>query len=260
MIYTQVVLGLTPLESGLLAVPLSVASGAVSPIAGRLADRLGATYLLMAGLGLFAAGTAGLLAATRVDAQGSDLVPWYVVAGLGMGLTFAPMLTQAMRGIVPAQAGAASGVLNTTRQLGGVLGAAVIGAVLQSQFATALRQRAAEAAASLPSPIGAGFRAAFDHLASAGLELGAGRSVPVALPHDLPPALRTQLVGLGHQVFVGAYVAAMRPAVGAAVVALILAALSCLLARRRPGRGEPPPAMARAATPESDDRLEVFAD
>ncbi len=260
VIYTQVVLGLTPLESGLLAVPLSVASGAVSPIAGWLADRLGATYLLMAGLGLFAAGTAGLLAAARADARGSDLVPWYVVAGIGMGLTFAPMLTQAMRGIVPARAGAASGVLNTTRQLGSVLGAAVIGAVLQSQFATALRQRAAEAASSLPNPIGTEFRAAFDHVASVGLELGAGRSVPVAPPHDLPPALRTQLVSLGHQVFVGAYVAAMRPAVGAAVVALVLAALSCLLARRQPSGGESPLAMARAAAPESDDRLEVFAD
>jgi MFS family permease len=224
VIYTQVVLGLTPLEAGLLAVPLSAPSGAVSPIAGRLADRLRAQYFLMAGLGLFAAGTAGLLAAARIDAPGTDLVPWYVIAGIGMGLTFAPMLTQAVRGIAPAQAGAASGVLNTTRQLGGVLGAAVIGAVLQSQFATALRQRAEEAASSLPSPIGAGFRVTFDHLASTGLQLGAGRSVPMVVPHDLQPALQTQLASLGHQVFAGAHVAAMRPTVGAAVLAQVLAA------------------------------------
>ncbi|HLG92910.1 MAG TPA: MFS transporter, partial [Acidimicrobiales bacterium] len=257
-IYTQAVLGLTPLESGLVVVPISIASGAVSPVAGRLADRLGAKYLLMAGLGLFAAGTTGLVGAARPNAQPSDLMPWFAVAGIGMGLTFAPMMTQAMRGILPVQAGAASGVLSTARQLGGVLGAAIVGAVLQSQFAPALRQQAAEGAASLPYGLRAGFRAAFDRLAAAGLELGAGRSATVPLPPGLPPASRAELLSLGHRVFADAYVAAMRPTVMLAVAALVVAALSCLLVRRRPEGSVPEPAARPLVDP--DREVELFVD
>src|SRR5207247_833232 len=69
------------------------------------------------------------------------LVP-AIIAGAGMGMTFAPMTTIAMRNIQPRMAGAASGVLNTTRQLGAAIGSATVGALLQNQLATALPNEA----------------------------------------------------------------------------------------------------------------------
>jgi MFS family permease len=126
-IYTQSVLGMTPLESGLTVAPMSLTAGIVAPFAGRLADRFGGKYLLMAGLALFGAGAAIVTAlATITSTQATFILP-FVLTGLGLGLVFAPMTTVAMRDIKPLMAGAASGVLNTTRQLGAVVGAAAVG-------------------------------------------------------------------------------------------------------------------------------------
>src|SRR5437762_10466618 len=73
-----------------------------------------------------------------------------MLAGLGMGCVFAPMTTIAMRDVTPRETGAASGVFNTMRQLGAVVGSAVIGAVLQAQLAIDLPAQAAAKSGQLP--------------------------------------------------------------------------------------------------------------
>ena len=240
-IYTQSVLGMSPLRSGLTVAPMSLVSGMVAPFAGRLADRIGGKWLLMAGLTLFGGGATWLALIARTDSTSLDFTLPLVVTGVGLGLVFAPMMTVAMQRITPPQAGAASGVLNTTRQLGSVLGAAVTGAVLQSQLAVALKDRAVTASASLPAGFRSGFVDGFARAARSGFAVGRGQDGGAQMPAGLPAAVREQLVTLVHSVFVDGFVAAMRPTVLVAVAALAVAALSCLLVvgRRREADAEP---------------------
>lgn len=126
---------MSALQSGLTVAPMSLVSGLVAPFAGRLADRLGGKYLLMAGLAIFGGGAAWVALIAPTTSTSLDFTLPLVVTGIGLGLMFAPMMTVALQGITPREAAAAFGVINTTRQLGSVLGAAVTGAVLQSQLA-----------------------------------------------------------------------------------------------------------------------------
>ena len=133
-LYLQTQLGFSPLKAGLTMAPSSLVSGLVAPFAGRLADR-GGKYLLMCGLTLYAAGLVTIVAVAGPASRWYDLLPGFLVAGLGVGCTMSPMQTIATRNVDPRLAGAASGVLNTFRQTGSALGSAVVLAVLQNRLA-----------------------------------------------------------------------------------------------------------------------------
>jgi MFS family permease len=132
-LYLQTQLGFSPLKAGLTMAPSSLVSGLVAPFAGRLADR-GGKYLLMCGLALYAAGLVIIVAVAGPASHWYDLVPGFLVAGLGVGCTMSPMQTIATRNVDPRLAGAASGVLNTFRQTGSALGSAVVLAVLENRL------------------------------------------------------------------------------------------------------------------------------
>ena len=144
-IYLQSVLGMSALQAGLTLAPSPLVSLWVSPLAGRLCDRIGGRRILFTGLLAYAAGIVaiGVLAGT-----GSH---WYtftaalVVMGFGVGCMIAPLATEAMRNVPPRLAGAASGVNNTVRQIGSVIGSAVVGAVMQSRLAAELASGASYA-------------------------------------------------------------------------------------------------------------------
>jgi EmrB/QacA subfamily drug resistance transporter len=133
-LYLQTQLGFSPLKAGLTMAPSSLVSGLVAPFAGRLADR-GGKYLLMCGLALYAIGLVIIVAVAGPASHWYDLVPGFLVAGLGVGCTMSPMQTIATRNVDPRLAGAASGVLNTFRQTGSALGSAVVLAVLENRLA-----------------------------------------------------------------------------------------------------------------------------
>jgi len=135
---TQSALGMTPLRSGVWALALTVTLSAVAPVAGRAVDRVGARALLCTGFALNAAGTALTSVLPTTASTGAVFVAPLILIGAGMGLTIAPTTTEAMRAVSPEQAGAASGVLNTARQLGSVLGATIVGAVLQNRLDASL--------------------------------------------------------------------------------------------------------------------------
>jgi EmrB/QacA subfamily drug resistance transporter len=133
VIYLQSVRGFSALTAGLTLAPMSLTSMVVAPFAGRMADRVGGKYILMVGILLFSIGFGSLTFAVGPDSTWITFLLPAIVAGAGMGMTFAPMTTVAMRNISPRMAGAASGVLNTTRQVGAAVGSAVVGASCRVQ-------------------------------------------------------------------------------------------------------------------------------
>jgi EmrB/QacA subfamily drug resistance transporter len=235
VIYLQSVLGLTALQAGLTLAPMSLVSMMVAPVAGRLADR-GGKYILMFGLTLWFVGLSIVIASAHPDSNRGDLIPGLLVAGLGLGCTFAPLQTIAMRNIQPMAAGAASGLINTTRQVGAVVGSAAVGALLQAQIAQKLYAQAQANAASLPPAYRGGFVQGFHNVGSKGLEVGAGQSGA-----KLPPGTPEQVARLALQTFHEGYTAAMRATMVLPLAVLALAALGVLLVKQ-PRTGDRTPA------------------
>ncbi|TMF02877.1 MAG: MFS transporter [Chloroflexi bacterium] len=147
-------------------------------------------------------------------------------------MTFAPMTTVAMRNIQPRMAGAASGVLNTTRQLGAAIGSAVVGALLQTQLATALHNQAVAHASEVPVAFRDRFIAIFSSVSSNGFQIGTGQT-GASLPSGLPPAVAAQLSRIAHDVFVSAYIDALKSTLVVPVLFLAFTALTTLLIKRR---------------------------
>jgi EmrB/QacA subfamily drug resistance transporter len=225
-IYLQSVLGFSALKAGLTLAPASVIALFVAPVAGRMSDRIGGKYILLTGLTLFSIGTAWIAFVAGPDSAWYVFLAPQVAMGIGIGCTFAPMTTVAMRGINPRMAGAASGVFNTTRQVGSVIGTAGVGALLQNRLATALTSQARQRTASLPPPVRDKIISGFQGAAKGGLEVGSGH----------------RLTGLGGQIFSHGFVDAMRPTMLVPIVILLIAAASCLLIR-----GGPVPSADRGA-------------
>ena len=232
----QSVLGFTAVHGGLTGLPLTLALTATAPFAGRLTDRLGGKYVLMAGLALYALGIAGVAAVASTRATSLTFAPVLLVAGLGMGAIFAPLATEAMRAAPPRLAGAASGVLNTGRQLGGTLGGAITGAVLATQLTTAMHTRALADSRLLPAAARSAFVGGFSRAARSGPQVGRGQ-LAASLPHGTPAPLIPQLHRLNHDVFTHGYITAMHPTLAVSVAILLAAAAACLLLRRRPAPG-----------------------
>lgn len=129
-LYFQQQLGFSAVHAGLALAPSPLVSLFVSPLAGRLSDRVGGRRVLLAGLVSFCAG----LLAVILLATGAASAPVFTVPlmfmGLGTGCMIAPLSTEAMRHVPAQLAGAASGVNNTVRQLGSVLGSAAATALM----------------------------------------------------------------------------------------------------------------------------------
>lgn len=133
-VFLQGALGLSPLEAGLAMLPNGLVLMFVAPTAGRLSDKIGARWILVTGLSLMAVGIVAMIRQISPDATQWSFVLPLAITGVGMGMTFAPMTATAMRQVPPRIAGSASGILNTTRNLGQVLGIAVLGSILQSRL------------------------------------------------------------------------------------------------------------------------------
>ena len=133
-LFLQEVLGFTPIKAGATMIPMSLMILLIAPIAGRLTDRVGPRWILFAGTGLMAIGIQWIIQQVSVDATALSFTPALMLTGLGMGFTFSPMTAAAMRDVPRRVAGSASGVLNTSRQIGQVLGIAILGSYLQNRI------------------------------------------------------------------------------------------------------------------------------
>jgi EmrB/QacA subfamily drug resistance transporter len=142
-LFLQGALGFTPIRAGLTMVPMSIMLMFAAPLAGRLSDRIGARWILVTGLSLVSTGILLIIRQTTLETTWVTLLPALAVTGTGMGLTFAPMTAAAMRGGTSRIAGSASGIINTSRNIGQVMGIAVLGSIPQSRVATHAADRLA---------------------------------------------------------------------------------------------------------------------
>jgi EmrB/QacA subfamily drug resistance transporter len=175
-LFIQNVLHFSPFRAGLGTMPWTATIMLVAPFAGIVAGRIGARPLVLLGMAAQAGALLwiGLLATTTVSYP--TLLPAFILGGLGMGLTFAPLSEAVMASTAESRQGQASGAYNTIRELGGVFGIAVLGAVFQHIVI-------------LPSDFVSGFRAAV--FAGAGI-VAIGVLLAILLPRATAGAAATE--------------------------------------------------------------------
>ncbi len=140
-LYMQQVLGYSAMTTGVAY--LAVAGTAIvwSAVAAQLVTRVGVKPVLVIGMSML---TAGLVFFTQVSVGGSyvaDLLPGFLLIGVGIGFSFVPISIAALAGVQPHEAGLASGLINTSQQIGGALGIAALSTVATSRADNAAGRR-----------------------------------------------------------------------------------------------------------------------
>jgi len=210
--YLQFVLGYSPLETGVRLLAFAVPMMIFAPLSARFVERVGAKVVVTTGLSLIAA---GLLLSLGLDQNSSyGAIAWrMVVMATGMALTMAPS-TDAIMGSLPlAKAGVGSAVNDTTRQIGGAVGVAIVGSVFSSIYSSQI----ADAASGRPIP-----PVILDGIKdSVGFALSAASQIGGSAGAELAAAARAAFIdGFHAGLIVGGVVAA----IGAVAVALWLPA------------------------------------
>jgi EmrB/QacA subfamily drug resistance transporter len=137
-IYLQQTLGFSPTEAGLAFVPMALTVAVFATVAPRVEAWAGAHRTVAAGMLLMLVGLV-LFARLGLGASYADLLPGFMLFGAGAGLMNVPVTNASMRAIPAAQVGIASALINASREVAGLLGITVIGAVLRTRQGAALR-------------------------------------------------------------------------------------------------------------------------
>jgi MFS family permease len=168
-LYTQDVLGYSAAGSGLAQLPLAATIAAAATLAPRVVARIGPRTALVGGLSLLAGGLAWFAAVPPNGSFAADILGPSLVVGIGEGLVWVGSMVAATAGVQASESGLASGLVNTSQQLGGALGIAALVAVASAHTGN---PDAAGAAAALTDGFAAGFTGAAV-LAAAGAALAA---------------------------------------------------------------------------------------
>src|SRR5436190_22315655 len=182
-LYFQDVHGYSPVGAGVRLFPFPVMILLLAPVAGRLSDRYGSRWFMTAGPALSAIGLALILRSTPTSSYFGQIFPSMVVWGSGMALTMAPMTAAVMASVPTRHAGVASAATNTSRELGGVFGVALIGAIVTSAFKRGFSGRLVEAGFTQP--------VATSIVARAGSKAAAGGGTLATFKHQAPPGTPT---------------------------------------------------------------------
>ncbi|MFL5845994.1 MAG: MFS transporter [Solirubrobacteraceae bacterium] len=157
--YFQVAKGYSPLQAGLATLPWTGMPMFIAPLAGIYSDRIGARPLMAGGLALQAIAVAWAASASDVGASYTSLLIPLMMGGTGMALVFAPAANAVLGSVRPEEAGKASGATNAIREIGGVLGVAVLASVFSSHGSYASPQDYVDGM-SAAVPVGAAVLAA----------------------------------------------------------------------------------------------------
>ncbi len=233
-LYMQNFLGYSALEAGFRFLPATAFIVVTAPLAGRLADKIGAPPLMAGGL-LAVSLALWIQTHISVDSGYGTLLPAFAVMGLGMGFVMAPMSTAAMNSVSAAKAGAASGILSMSRMVGGTFGVAALGALFQHLSSARLADSLA----------GTGVSAVQREQLVENLGAGSGGDTLVGLD----PATAEQVGGAVRDAFVHALSSGMWFATGLTLVGALTA---LLMIRGRAGAERPDPRTRPQASAEAE--------
>ncbi len=209
--YFQFVMGYSALRTGMALLPIAIAMMVVAPTSARIVERIGTKVVVATGLTLTSLALLSFTLVPTDHVSYSGQIVWrLLIMAVGMGLVMAPATESIMGSLPRAKAGVGSAVNDTTRQVGGALGVAVIGSVMTSTYGS-------KVASSIAS---SGVHASPGDVASAkqglGFALELAAKAPAALQGKLAEDARVAFVsGMHHAVVVGAIAAG----IGATVVA-----------------------------------------
>jgi EmrB/QacA subfamily drug resistance transporter len=202
-LYIQNILGYTPLQAGVRFLPTTLMIVLIAPIAGRLADKIGPRPPMVTGLALT---TLSLFLQTKITVSSgyTDLLPAFILMGIGMALVMSPMSTAAMNAVPATKAGVASGILSMNRMVGGTFGVALLGTIFQSMS----RHRLEDNLANLP--LSPGQKSAIaDNIGQSSTGVGHASQ---------------QIVQAAHDAFIHGFTGAMWLSVSVAAVGVLVAA------------------------------------
>ncbi|MFQ5426495.1 MAG: MFS transporter, partial [Gaiellales bacterium] len=181
-LYMQQVLGFSALETGLGYLAVALTAVVTSGISQALVTRIGVKPVLMGGLIVLAGGLTYLTQVSVGGSYTSDLLLGLLLVGWGLGFSFVPVSIAALSGITPGEAGLASGLINTSQQIGGALGLAILVTVANTRAETRLDEGA-------PQPVAFTDGASVAFWVAVGLTLIAFVAAAFALRRDdLAPA------------------------------------------------------------------------
>jgi EmrB/QacA subfamily drug resistance transporter len=206
-LYMQTIRGYSPFEAGVRFLPMTVMIIVTAPNAGKYAQKHGSRIPMTYGL-LLAGG--GLLALSRIDVTTSYwvLLPIFMIMGHGMGATMAPMTAAVMNAVGHQRAGLGSAMTNTSREVGGVFGIALLGTILTTQLRSAIE----------PALSGLGLAAS----QRADIAEAAGHG---ALDQSVLTGLTPQQLNGVHQAFAESFMSGFRISLVVGGVVLLVAAL-----------------------------------
>ena len=220
-LYFQDVHGYSPVGAGVRLFPFPVMILIIAPIAGRLSDRFGSRWFMTAGPTLSAIGLSLVLRTQPDSSYFGVIFPSMVVWGAGMAMTMAPMTAAVMASVPGRHAGVASAATNTSRELGGVFGVALLGAIVTSSFKRTFNDGLL--AAHFPKTVAATI------VEKAGSQAAAGGGTLQTFRDQAPRGISQQVihkvVDVAHQSFVHAMHVGIYFAIGSMLLAAIVSAM-----------------------------------
>ncbi len=197
-VFLQTVRNLDALHTGLTMLPLSIALLVTAPIAGFLAHKTQPKYIIQAGLAINVVGYLLMRYLLTVDSSTAQLAPGFIVLGVGLGLVFSQINNVSLSAVSVQQAGEASGVNNTMRQVGQTLGTAILGAILISSLTTNI-SNGIQKSDVIPVPVR---QTIADKVSSQASELEFSGSAQ--LPAEVTPAIGVEIGKIAKQATVDA--------------------------------------------------------
>lgn len=172
MFYTQLALGFSPTKAALTQAPTAIVSGILAPLAGWLVDRVRPSILIGGGIALMIASTLWWTLLMRPETQMWQLMLPAAGIGAAMACIWGPLATTATRNLPPSVAGAGSGVYNTLRQVGGVVGSSAMGALMTARLTATMPAMPPGSGSTPEGALPPGLRAPFSAAMAQSMLLG----------------------------------------------------------------------------------------
>ena len=214
-VFLQAVRGASAYETGLAMIPMSITALFVAPISGYFSHKIAPKYLVQLGLATFVVSYIIVFSILNVNTTPADLVIPFVVMGLGMGMMMSSISNMTLSAVSPEQAGEASGVNNTMRQVGSTLGTAIIGAVMLTAVSTNLANGVNDSSV-IPQTMKATINKSIDQQTS-NVEFGGGAHISSSVPQKI----REEIPKISHKAITDANKEALAYAIAFGLVGLV---------------------------------------